>query len=91
MAHGMDRAVNGISRRIDAIAGPIHHIAVQIDFHQIGRAYLAIGQAIGIDQKMLRLTRHAGGDVIIDLVDPAMGINQSIACRQINPHRPFRI
>ncbi len=60
-----------------------------IDLHQAGSGDLPVEQTIEIDQQIFR-TRNAGGDVVIDEVGHAEGIDQAVAGGELDARLPFR-
>jgi len=91
LADLMDRGVNGETRRIDAVLAFGQQITVEVDLDQAGRGDLIEHQSVRIDQEVMFRSRHAGGDVGVDEVVPAIERHQAIGGGEIDALRPFRL
>ncbi len=88
----------GVDRAVDDVAGAVHarltdivadQVAVQIDLEQVGGRDLVVHQAEVVDQKMIVLARHAGGDVIENQHRPAEAVGQAVGGGKLHPRLPF--
>jgi hypothetical protein len=61
----------------------------EIDLHQVRCRHLVIGEAVRIDQIVMVAIRHPRRDVVVDEIVEAEMVDQPIAGRKLDPHRPF--
>ncbi len=87
----MDRRMDGETRRIDEAGRVLNDIAVQIDFYQGRRCNFIEIPAVGINQKVMLRSRHAGRDMGEDHVVPPVERHQTIESRQFDPRLPLRL
>ncbi len=82
---GMDRAVDGEPRRVDGIRRVADDLAVEIDLDEVGRGDLLEGEPERVDEKMMLRPGHAGGDVVVDELVPALAPGEAVARRKLDP------
>src|SRR5258707_15655820 len=81
----MNRAVDGEARRVDGIGRVADDPAVEVDLDEIGRGDLLEGDAERVDEKMVLGPGHAGRDVVVDELVPALAPGEAVARRKLNP------
>src|SRR5271169_7159330 len=87
----MNRAVDDISRPVNAVVSPFrlpHDIAVQVNLGQAGRGDLLVRQAVEVDQELVD-AGHPYGDVVVDQVGHVVQVDEPIAGGQIDARLPF--
>ena len=86
----VDRAVDHIAGVVDAVVGVglADDVAVDIDLDQARRGDLLVEQPVEIDQQVLG-AGNARRDVVVDQVGHAVGIDQPVAGREIDPGLPL--
>jgi hypothetical protein len=90
-ACAVDRAVNHITRLVDAVVGVRfpQNVALKVDLDQIRRRDFLVEQAVEIDQQMLVITGDPCGDVVVDQVGHAEAVGQAITGREVDPGFPL--
>jgi hypothetical protein len=88
------RAVHGAvdheARRIDAEAGRVvDDLAVERHLHERRRLDLGEEEAVGVDEEVPVLSRHACGNVRVDEVGQAEVRGEPIACREVDARGAF--
>ncbi|MNN10027.1 hypothetical protein D3C81_1229380 [compost metagenome] len=78
----MNGAVDHETRRVDRVWRWLHSVAIEVDFHQVGRGDFVEHQPIGVDQKVMLRPRNAHRNVGEDQVGHAKVRNQAVAGRQ---------
>ena len=81
LARHVHRRMDGEAGGIDAAGGRVallHHVAVHVDLHQVGRAHLVEQHAVLVDQEMVVGPGQARADMRVDEVGPAMMRDQPI-------------
>src|SRR5688572_25887380 len=89
VAHGVDGAVNDKASQVYRVIGSVQDVALQIDFHQVPGGNLGVVQTVGVDEKMRLSAWNAEGDVVVDHLGPALGIDETIERRQLEPKLPL--
>jgi hypothetical protein len=86
----MDGAVDDEAGDVDVIIGGVEQrVAFDVDLDQAGSVDLFVQHAIGVDQKLIRGSRHPAGDMVGDHLGHAVQRRQTIAGRKIDPGLPF--
>ena len=87
------RAVDHKARRIDRKGAVVQLVALHVHLDQAGRGDFVKHQAIGIDQKLMVLTRdrlgQLGADVGEHQIAPAVKRHQPVTRGQVQPQLPF--
>src|SRR5262249_58772910 len=83
-----DRRVDIEARYIDVLV-LAHWLAVEIDLDQRRRRDLFERQVVDLDEKVIGLSRHAQGHVVVDEIAPAEDGAESICRGQIDASAPF--
>jgi len=75
---------------VDAIVGGIEErIAVEVDLDQAGRIDFLVEHPVRVDQKMIRRSRNAAGDVVGDHLGHAVQRGEAITGGEIDAGLPF--
>ncbi len=91
----VDRAVDHEAGAVDAVVearpelGLGQHVAVVVDLDQARGGDLLVEHAVGVDQEMVGLARHAHRDVVGDQVGHAVDVHQPVAGGEIDAGLPF--
>ncbi|MCY1294532.1 hypothetical protein D9M70_438310 [compost metagenome] len=90
-AGGVHRGVDDIGGGVDAeaVVGLVHQGAVEVDLVQAGGGDFLVQHAERIEQDVLGLARHPRGDVVVDQVGHAVGVNRTVQRGQFDAHFPF--
>ena len=87
------RAVDHKARRVDRKGAVVQLVALHVHLHQAGCGDLVKHQAVGVDQKLVVLTRHRfrqlGADVGEHQIAPAVKRHQAVTRGQVQPQLPF--
>jgi hypothetical protein len=90
MARHVDGAMNDKARDIDVVvAGVEQGVAIDVDLDQARRVHLLIEHAVGIDQELIVMPRHAAGNVVRDPLGVAVHRGQAITGGEIDARFPF--
>jgi hypothetical protein len=89
LAARMDSAVNDESGWIYRPVGVTNDVALKVDFHEIGRSDLIIGEAVGVDEKVMLPPWHSHRDMILGHLAPAEIIEHTVAAGQIDAQLPL--
>jgi hypothetical protein len=69
-----------------------HHLpAVDVVFDEVGRGDLLHEKRLGLDEKMIRLARHARGNVVVGEIDVDEVADESMRRRELAAQRPFGV
>ena len=87
------RAVDHKARWVDRERAVVQLVALHVHLHQVGRGDIVKHQAVGVDQKLMVLTRHRlrqlGADVGEHQIAPAIQRHQPVTRGQVQPQLPF--
>jgi hypothetical protein len=91
MARLVHGAVDHEAGQVDAVAGARiqHQLAVEVDLDQARGGDFLVGVAVGVDEEVAVLARHAPGYVVVDEVVHAEQRDQAVAGRDVHAHLPF--
>ncbi|MNN35468.1 hypothetical protein D3C81_1493190 [compost metagenome] len=83
---GVHGGVEGEAGHIDRVHGLADHLAPAIDLDEVRRADLVEREAERVDQEVVRLTGHGGGDMGVDQVVPALQRSQPVGGGEVGAH-----
>ncbi|MNO61711.1 hypothetical protein D3C76_523650 [compost metagenome] len=88
---GVDGGVDHIGGGVDAVViiRLVEHLAVEVDLVQAGSGDLLVEHAERVEQDMLGFAGHAQGDVVVDQVGHAVGVQGTVQRRQLDPGLPL--